>query len=797
MLALSTLRVPHRAGGIALAKTSNLSGQADENMPPIPGYLLTRHWRDRQGLELVFWAHSSEGPLRLVFPRQQSVCFIERNTELAGIPGATRTPLDLLTPDGNAVDGLYFDKQRNLQQFRQFSQQQSIPLFESDVKPHDRFLMERFVTAPFEALGEPVQRPGYLEMVNPRLRPAAFEPALSYASLDIETDGIDGAILSIALSAQDREVVLMQGNPAQWHSELPIRWCADERRLLQDFFQEFRRWDPDLVLGWNVINFDLDVIERRCRHHGLPFAMGRGSGKAAILQPRQQGQTRIASIPGRVALDGIDNLRAAFWNFDSFELGFVAAQLLGRKKLIESTDNKINEIKRLFREDRPALAAYNLEDCRLVEQIFKKTHLIDFVRQRATMTGLSLGRQGGSVAAFDNLYLPRLHRAGTVAHDVGAGRHTVQSPGGYVMDSLPGLYDNVLVLDFKSLYPSIIRTFRIDPLGLWQPGDDPIPGFLDAGFSRSRSILPQIIEDLWNEREDAKQVNDKPLSQATKIIMNSFYGVLGSAGCRFFDPRLASSITRRGHEIIQRSRDWIEQQGHRVIYGDTDSVFVLLGSDYDESESLKRGGELAELLNDWWTQRIAQQFHLQSHLELEFETHFVRFLMPTIRGAETGSKKRYAGTVRDKKGGFELVFKGLESVRSDWTPLARQFQRELYRRVFFSEPWESYIRETVERLQTGELDDLLAYRKRLRQPLDAYRRNIPPHVQAARKMTKHPGRWVDYLITVKGPEPVAQQTSPLDYQHYLDRQLAPVADGILHFVGDQFSRFAANQMDLF
>ena len=233
-----------------------------------------------------------------------------------------------------------------------------------------------------------------------------------------------------------------------------------------------------------------------------------------------------------------------------------------------------------------------------------------------------------------------------------------------------------------------------------------------------------------------------------------------------------------------------------MIYGDTDSVFVLLGPDYDEPRSRSRGAELAARLNDWWKRTIEQEFGLQSRLEIEFETHFLRFLMPTIRGAETGSKKRYAGTVRNDRGEFDLVFKGLESVRSDWTPLAKQFQRELYRRLFFHEPWEPYVQETVERLRSGELDELLVYRKRLRQPLDAYRRNVPPHVQAARKL-ESVGRWISYVITVNGPEPVKRQTSPLDYQHYLDRQLAPVADGILYFVGDSFARFAANQMDLF
>jgi len=120
----------------------------------------------------------------------------------------------------------------------------------------------------------------------------------------------------------------------------------------------------------------------------------------------------------------------------------------------------------------------------------------------------------------------------------------------------------------------------------------------------------------------------------------------------------------------------------------------------------------------------------------------------------------------------------------------------LYRRVFFREPWEGFVRETVAQLKSGALDDQLVYRKRLRQPLEAYRRNVPPHVQAARKLA-NPGRVIRYLITVNGPEPVSARTSAIDSQHYLDRQLAPVADGILHFLGNSFERLTATQLELF
>jgi DNA polymerase-2 len=506
-----------------------------------------------------------------------------------------------------------------------------------------------------------------------------------------------------------------------------------------------------------------------------------------------------------VILDGIELLRAAFYRFESFSLENVARTLLGEGKMLHGSDRG-GEITRQFLEDKTSLAAYNLKDCELVSEIFATTGMLDFAVARSAMTGLNPDRMGGSVASFDNLYLPRLHRAGYVAPNASV-EHTA-SPGGFVLDSMPGIYDHVLVLDFKSLYPSIIRTFFIDPLGLalGMSGELPdaltVPGFLGARFAREGHILPALIQQLWQQRDSAKVADDQPLSQAIKIIMNSFYGVLGTPGCRFFDARLATSITRRGHQILGRTRDAIEDVGHRVIYGDTDSVFVWIQDAQSDEQAQAAGKQLERDLNVWWCDRIREEFGLDSVLELQFETHFKRFLMPTIRGSDKGSKKRYAGVVAGKDGD-QLVFKGLESVRTDWTRLARVFQEELYGRIFRQERYADYVKELTARVLAGKEDAQLVYRKRLRRRLEDYQRNVPPHVQAARLCAERGlpvptrGSWVDYVITTSGAEPAARPLAPLDYQFYVDRQLAPVADGILGFVGSSFSALTEKQIGLF
>ena len=705
--------------------------------------------------------------------------------------------------------------------------------------------MERFVTGPMVLHGRAEPREGFVEYVDPRVRAGECRPRLRAVSLDIETSGLDGddrgqQLWSIAVSGaatrpgpepaapgegpapgagdgigdgsgpgtgdgesagdERAEAVFLVdpgSDPAAGPSFLrlpaggdaaPVHLLPDEDAVLRAFLAWVADYDPDLIIGWNVTGFDLRFLEARCRLHGIEFALGRDRGRARVLD----GAVATARVPGRVVLDGIEGHRAAFWGFEDESLGAVARALLGRDKLISPDRNRVDAIRELHETDRLALAAYNLEDCRLVRAIFDHTRLIDFMVERSRITGLALGRTGGSVAAFDHLYLPRLHRRGRVAPDIGAAlAGGGESPGGHVLDSRPGLYRNVALLDFKSLYPSIIRTFRIDPLGLAEPGRDPVPGFAGGVFAREGGILPDLIAELWAHRDEAKRSGDEPFQHAVKILMNSFYGVLGARGCRFFDPRLASSITMRGHEIIRRSKTFIEGEGFEVIYGDTDSLFVLLG---DRPGAREVAAALAERLNGWWRATLAEEHRLESCLEVEFESLFERFLMPTLRGAAKGTKKRYAGLVRNGGGaGPEIVFKGLETVRTDWTPLARRFQRELYRKVFLDEPYEDYVRATCDALLAGELDAELVYRKRLRRPLDAYTRNVPPHVQAARRQSR-PGSWVSYVVTANGPLPVEALDAKPDYEHYRDRQLAPAADGILHFLGTSFETLTTAQL---
>lgn len=782
------------------------------------GFLLTRQARDVSGqTQIELWLSTPQGPSQLIIRGEKPVFFVAQSqleqcksiAEQENLFAEWR-PLELTSFDLEPLAACYTTTIKHSQQLSRALQLADITVLEDDIRLADRYLMERFIKGGVEFSGIEQLAPQSRRFTSVKCRQGSYTPDLKVVSLDIECSE-KGILYSIGLDSPMDSRVIMIGDKQP--AETPIEWVKDEKALLNALVSWFQKYDPDVVIGWNVIDFDFRLLHKRAEWNQVKLMIGRGR-QASFFRTSNTTQQAFVSVPGRVIMDGIDTLKTATYHFRRWSLESVSQELLGEGKQIHNVHDRMDEINQMFRRDKPSLAKYNLQDCILVNKIFAHTHLLEFAIERSRLTGVELDRVGGSVAAFTNLYLPQIHRAGYVAPNL-QPENWLASPGGYVMDSIPNLYDSVLVLDFKSLYPSIIRSFLIDPIGLIEglqlevgrKASQAVPGFRGGQFHRTRHFLPEMIENLWAARDAAKKNNEKAFSQAIKIIMNSFYGVLGSSGCRFFDTRLASSITMRGHEIMKQTKKLIEDKGYRVIYGDTDSTFVSLNGQFSQQQADEIGLELVNYINQWWTTHLAQEYQLDSTLELEYETHYKKFLMPTIRGQETGSKKRYAGLIGE--GDSErIIFKGLESARTDWTPLAQEFQQTLYSMIFHGENPSDYVREFVEQTKAGKFDDKLTYQKRLRRRLHEYQKNVPPQVRAARMADERNAQLgrplqyqnkgqIEYVITLAGPEPKEYQKNPIDYQHYIDKQLKPVGEAILPFIGIDFSSLSEPQLGLF
>ncbi len=442
-----------------------------------------------------------------------------------------------------------------------------------------------------------------------------------------------------------------------------------------------------------------------------------------------------------------------------------------------------------------AFALYARTDARLAYQIVGKLAVVPLAFARSQLAGMTPDRVAASIASFDFLYLSELEKQRIVAPTVRSGdsRVHVAQQGGHVLEPLPGLHRNVWVFDFRSLYPSIIRTFNIDPLSYVAdaPADADLIRTPGGAFHREPAILPRMLDDLFPRREAARQAGDEVASHAIKILMNSFYGVLGTPACRFCNPALANSITGSGREILLWSKRWFEAAGFTVMYGDTDSLFVHSHDD-DAQRAHERGRQLATGLNAQLAKYIEDRWRVASRLELKLEKLYVKLFLLQARHSTRGASKRYAG-LRYGAGSPEFV--GMEAVRRDWTALAKQVQRELYQRLFSDQSVDRYLADIVAQVRAGGLNDALVYRKGLRKDAGEYTATTPPHVAAARKSAQT-GRTISYVMTTAGAEPTDNVRHPIDREHYIEKQIRPVAEPVLATLGLDFEQVIGDRRQL-
>jgi DNA polymerase II len=779
-------------------------------MDAVKGFILTPTYRVRNGTPEIhlYGVLESRAPFVVVEDRFRPYFFLRSHdveTARALDPTLDLRDADLRTFAGEPVVRVTVAAPSDVPPLRARLDQANVAHFEADVRFAYRYLIDLGIRGSLAIHGAyETAANGARVYRNPDLQPLRWTPDLRVLSIDIETDPRARSVFSIALHGCGVEKVLIVGDHRLANAEA----VADEKHLIARFLQLLGEIDPDVITGWNVVDFDLSVLARVARAHGLRLTVGRNDEEFEARRDASFTRDVRADVAGRVVLDGLALLRGAFIKLPDYRLETAAQTVLGRGKLI-SGDDRAEAIEHNYRENPQLFVDYNLEDARLVSEILEKTKLVPLTVERSLLTGMPLDRVNAAIASIDSLYLGELRRRRIVAPSVGQVNRAARIAGGFVMDSRPGLYDNILVFDFKSLYPSIIRTFNLDPLclvttdvtaaadGATRPDDIVAPN--RARFRREPpGILPDLVTRLATERETAKRRGENVQANAIKILMNSMYGILGAGASRLFSPDTANAITHFGQKLIQKAAAAAEEQGLEVLYGDTDSLFIH-PHEADPGAALARAETTRAAIGDAVAAHIARDYGCESFLDLEFEKMYRRFFLPEIRGGKIGSKKRYAGLVVDADGTERVEFVGLEAVRRDWSEVAKRFQRGLIDLVFHERPVESFVRSFLADLHGGRFDAELIYRKALRKGLGSYTKTTPPHVRAARKAKQNNGAIIRYTMTLDGPEPAGEETAPPDYRHYVEHQIRPVAEAILRFVGTDFDTAAdlRRQLSLF
>ncbi len=1085
---------------------------------------------------------------------------------------------------------------KEVPELRKLLEDENIPCFEADIRFTRRFFIDKNIFSVIEIKGK--ESPSVKTDVlfkNADIIASNSKEKLSFAptmlSFDIETNSSATKILSISLyNKKVQEVIVVENKKIKKGKFSNTIVVTNEKELLTTFVQRVNEIDPDILVGWNVIDFDLKVLLERAKKLGVTFSIGRSEKEVRLRLQSSFFRDSSAQCDGRIILDGIQLLKSSFIKLDDYKLNTAAKHFLHDTKLIQK-DNRGDIIMDLYETNPEKFIQYNLKDSMLVFEILLKSGVFELTLQRSLLTGLHMDNVKASIASFDSLYLRELRKEGYVAPSTRPTDKT-EGLGGYVMTSKPGLYKGVLVLDFKSLYPSVMRTFNIDPLsylGTTTELDKQKISYKDkskfivapnnAVFLNKEGILPRLLKRLWDEREKARSAGNELARYAIKIQMNSMYGVLASTNSRFHIRNLSNAITYFCQHFIKLTAKEIKKLGYEVVYGDsvtkdteiivkddknnisflpiaqlfkkidkktsegkqysfvdnlktltidndgksvfkkityvmrhktkknmyrvfftnhwfidvtedhsligyinkskkplvetpnrlvkvkpteigkdiksiislknipltktktkkypkevyefmgffvgngsfqrnktqqkankeyylglstgedkqevfsklikplikkgfikeywwsttkqgditlnglklvkiivknfkddkgkksipewllkeskenicsflrglflangkvmiknkspiikyasmynehikitqkllflagvshsvfrenstnkfidnkkkkiystgshskniiikdrnafvknvgfllskknkrakirtnslkkrsikdfdfdlqsvtkvkkityndfvydievanthrffannvlvhnTDSVFVNTNTD-NIAEAKSIGESLQEGINLFLKENIKKEYACKSILELEFEKLFTRFFMPTVRGStKEGAKKRYAGLKLKKDDSVVLDFTGLEFVRRDWTAVAKEFQLKLLKLVFADKEVNDFIVSFTRDLKEGKYDDLLVYKKALRKDLAAYTKTTPPHVKAARLLDEIKGNIISYVMTVNGPQPIEKITSPLDYNHYVKKQIKPIADSVL------------------
>ncbi|MCK8517788.1 DNA-directed DNA polymerase [Methanoculleus sp. 7T] len=499
----------------------------------------------------------------------------------------------------------------------------------------------------------------------------------------------------------------------------------DEVSMLRGLVSYVRERDPDILSGWNFVEFDIPYILQRMAALGL-----RGEDLA-----RLPGQTERNAVRGRSIFDLLGAYRKMHQaQKESYRLDAIAEEELGETKV-----RYTGTITSLWRSDPARLVEYNCRDVELCVGIDKKNNIVEFYREIARYVGCPLDRTLNSSNVID-IYVLRKASGRFVLPSKGLAAGD-EFEGATVFEPATGLRENVVVLDLKSLYPMAMMTINASPETKNPNGELRAPN--GVRFSREPDGLTRsIISELLVERDDRKRLrNQYPFGSpeyilydlqqnVLKVIMNSYYGVSGYTRFRLYDREIGSAVTSVGRAIIKHTRDIITGLGYTVLYGDTDSCMVEVPPG-DLEETIARARAIEARLNASYGDFAKSELNADAHyFSIKFEKVYRRFF-------QAGKKKRYAGHLVWKEGKDvdEVDVVGFEIRRSDSPQITREVQREVIEMILRGDAFEdvqAYLRDVIRQYRRGEYSlDETGIPGGIGKNLDSYE-NDDAHIRGAK-----------------------------------------------------------------
>jgi DNA polymerase, archaea type len=629
-------------------------------------------------------------------------------------------------------------------------------------------------------------------------------PELAVLSFDIEVYNPKGApredtdeivMMSLASNTGIRKVITWKKPESEMDF---VEVLDDEKAVLERFADIVTGGDFDVLVGYNTDNFDFPYIKKRLDKLGIELPIGR-DGSGILMRGRKN--LFEAKIKGRVHIDMYPIVKKSV-RLSSYVLENVVRDVLGIEKekipgdmLWKFWDEGGKNFERMIQ--------YSMEDAEVTLGLLEKFLPRYFELTRIVKQPLHDISRMTTGQLVEWLLMREASRGGELIPNRVGGKEATRRRadsymGGYVKEPRKGICEDLAVFDFRSLYPSVIVTHNIDPSTLIEGGacdENRAPG-LEYCFSRERGgFIPAILENLIERRMEVKErlkaatgakdaVDVKMLDveqYALKILANSFYGYMGYPRARWYRKECAESVAAFARMYIKKVMSVAKEEfGFEVVYGDTDSLFIVVPK--------KERGKAKEFLK-------TVNESLPGTIELEYEGFYKRGIFVT--------KKRYALIDEEDK----VTVKGLEFVRRDWAPIARRTQEEVLTRLLKGAPPKEaakVVRDAIESIRDRDvsLEDITIYTQ-LTKSIDEYK-NVGPHVVAAKRLLEHgrevtPGMVIGYVITrrirgiggIKGIKGISRRAMPVEFvkiedydpEYYIDNQILPANLRIMEAVG--------------
>lgn len=570
-----------------------------------------------------------------------------------------------------------------------------------------------------------------------------------------------------------------------------IEFVDGERELIERFKEIINQHQPDIITGYFTDGFDFPYIDERAKKHKILLDIG--SDHSTIDVDTKNSVTQITGIIHFDVFKFVRRVLARSLETDVFTLEAVATELLGEHKhdvdldaLAHTWDNKPEQLEHY--------CEYNLQDAYITYKLCEK--ILPNALELSRLIGLPLftvSRMSFS-RLVESYIMKQAHSFNELIpnrpgyRDI-QQRRTNTYKGAFVFQPTPGFYENVMVFDFRSLYPSIITSHNISP-GSFQCSccNELIPGEKYWFCRKRKAFLPSVLENIITRRMRIKEILKaspekntllEARSDSLKLLANSFYGYLGFAVARWYHLESAKSITALGRYYIQSVIAQAQAAGFSVLYSDTDSIFMRLGNK-TKDDALR----FVENINA----------SLPSMMELDYEGFYPTAIFVSAKAGAYGAKKKYALLGENGK----LKIRGFESVRRNWSIIAKEVQETVVSLILKEKTPDNaliYLQKIITDLRAHLIPlEKVTISTQIQKPIASYD-NVGPHVAVARRMHAKgqeagPGTMIKYIVTTgkgiireraKLPEEV--QNNDYDVDYYLHNQVIPAVDRIFEVLG--------------